>query len=124
MERQHDAVDPAGEREGTLPIVAPTTDGAAIAAMPATTPPETAEPVHHHHYIFARLRRPKPPPTRRRLYIITCVHIRAHHGTDNSGALMMSMILCGWNEGSAGPLFPSLQEYYNVGSQVHRLCGR
>lgn len=27
---------------------------------------------------------------------------------------MMSMTLCGWNDGSVGPLFPSLQEYYHV----------
>lgn len=27
---------------------------------------------------------------------------------------MLSMLLCGWNEGSTGPLIPRLQQYYNV----------
>ncbi|TXT04779.1 hypothetical protein VHUM_04047 [Vanrija humicola] len=27
---------------------------------------------------------------------------------------MLSMLLCGWNEGSTGPLIPRLQEYYNI----------
>lgn len=27
---------------------------------------------------------------------------------------MMSMLLCGWNAGSLGPLLPALQSYYNV----------
>ncbi|GMK53546.1 hypothetical protein CspeluHIS016_0101320 [Cutaneotrichosporon spelunceum] len=55
----------------------------------------------HHHYIFKRLRRACPPPSPRRLRIIT-------------GALCASMILCGWNDGSVGPLIPSLQRYYNI----------
>lgn len=29
-------------------------------------------------------------------------------------SLMMSMLLCGWNAGSLGPLLPALQSYYNV----------
>lgn len=27
---------------------------------------------------------------------------------------MVSMVLCGWNEGSTGPLIPKLQEYYHI----------
>lgn len=27
------------------------------------------------------------------------------------------MILCGWNDGSVGPLFPTLQEYYGVSTE-------
>lgn len=27
---------------------------------------------------------------------------------------MVSMLLCGWNAGSLGPLLPSLQSYYEV----------
>ena len=29
-------------------------------------------------------------------------------------ALMVSMLLCGWNAGSLGPLLPALQSYYDV----------
>lgn len=27
---------------------------------------------------------------------------------------MVSMLLCGWNAGSLGPLLPALQSYYDV----------
>jgi hypothetical protein len=27
---------------------------------------------------------------------------------------MVSMLLCGWNAGSLGPLLPALQSYYKV----------
>ena len=29
-------------------------------------------------------------------------------------ALMFTMMLCGWTEGSVGPLLPSLQVFYGV----------
>jgi hypothetical protein len=32
---------------------------------------------------------------------------------------MVSMLLCGWNAGSLGPLLPALQSYYNVHSFLY-----
>lgn len=65
--------------------------------------PADAEPdlYAHHSYIFKRLRRACPAPSQRRLWGITA-------------ALCASMVLCGWNDGSVGPLIPSLQRYYEV----------
>ncbi|KAL1411115.1 hypothetical protein Q8F55_002065 [Vanrija albida] len=60
---------------------------------------------HHTSYVFARLRRDMPAPSKMRQHAIY-------------GALMLSMVLCGWNEGSTGPLIPKLQEHYNVGLEA------
>lgn len=69
----------------------------------ATNVTSTTEPRHHDPslYWFKRLRRPTPRPSKMREHAMF-------------GALMLSMVLCGWNEGSVGPLVPRLQEYYNV----------
>lgn len=40
--------------------------------------------------------------------------MKARPWANGSAALCMSMVLCGWNDGSVGPLIPSLQEYYGV----------
>ena len=39
--------------------------------------------------------------------------IRVCSSSDRT-ALMVSMLLCGWNAGSLGPLLPALQSYYDV----------
>ncbi|CAK9782537.1 unnamed protein product [Cutaneotrichosporon oleaginosum] len=77
----------------------------ASASGPTSAPPP---PDHGHTYIFARLRRTLPPPSRRRL-----------HGV--FAAMMVSMVLCGWTEGSTGPLIPRLREYYGINYLVMSL---
>ncbi|KAL1409914.1 hypothetical protein Q8F55_003913 [Vanrija albida] len=64
---------------------------------PAT--PTTGE--YHTNYVFARLREDKPPPGR-------------YHMWGMLAALYLVMFLAGWNDGTQGPLLPSLQEYYNI----------
>ena len=82
---------------------------AAVSATPVPIPvPEAQtheehEHEHHHVYIFPRLRRRLPPPSKGRLRAILA-------------GLMVSMVLCGWTEGSVVPLVPSLQKHYNVGN--------
>ncbi|CAK9780575.1 MFS general substrate transporter [Cutaneotrichosporon oleaginosum] len=102
--------------DGGVPsLPRPPSSASTTHSQPFVTPPQTPRPPSppdvetpvdadlyaHHHYIFRRLRRACPAPSPRRVWIIT-------------GALCASMVLCGWNDGSVGPLIPSLQRYYNI----------
>ncbi|BEI90929.1 uncharacterized protein CcaverHIS019_0309990 [Cutaneotrichosporon cavernicola] len=80
------------------PLGPSSTDSPTPLEEPGDTEPDLYA---HHHYVLKRLRRACPAPSPRRLRIIT-------------GALCASMILCGWNDGSVGPLIPSLQRYYDI----------
>lgn len=76
---------------------------APLAADVEKLPPTAAADTTHHHtlYIFKRLREPRPALTQFQENLILI-------------GLCLSMILCGWTDGSVGPLIPSLQVHYNI----------
>ncbi|CAK9783119.1 MFS general substrate transporter [Cutaneotrichosporon oleaginosum] len=90
---------PALERLNSLCAAVPLEGTDPLAAGPGTA--RLRKRGVHDHYYFARLARPLPLPSRalERAMVAT---------------LFLVMFLAGWNDGSQGPLLPSLQRHYNV----------